>query len=48
MFSQSNFTYSWGIEYDEDLFLYEYWIELDFVLTMSEIYTTTITYEVFY
>ena len=48
MFSQSNFTYSWGIEYDEDLFLYEYWIELDFVLTMGEIYTATITYEVFY
>ena len=48
MFSQSNFTYSWGIEYDDDLFLYEYWVELDFTVAVGEIYTVTITYEVFH
>ena len=48
VFSQSNFMYSWGIEYSDDLFLYEYWVELDFVLVSAEIYTVIITYEVFY
>ena len=48
VFSQSNLTYSWGIEYGDDLFLYEYWIELDFTLTMGEIYKIVLEMALFY
>jgi hypothetical protein len=48
VFSQENFTYSWGIEYSNALFIYQYWVELDFTPVMGEIYTVTVTYEVYY
>ena len=48
MFTQSNFTYSWGIEYGDGLFLFEYWVQLDFTVAMSEIYKTIISMEVYY
>jgi hypothetical protein len=48
MFSQSNFTYVWGIEYNDDLFLYEYWVELDFTVAMGEIYKIVLQMEIFY
>ena len=48
VFTQSNFTYSWGIEYEDGLFLYQYWVQLDFTVAMSEIYMTIISMEVYY
>ena len=48
MFAQSNFTYVWGIEYGDGLFLFEYWVQLDFTVAMSEIYKTIISMEVYY
>jgi len=48
MFSQSNLTYAWGIEYAEDLFLFEYWVELDFTVTMGEIYKIVLEMALFY
>lgn len=48
MFSQSNFTYSWGIEYDTNIFVYQYWVELDFTVVMGEIYTALLSMEVYY
>lgn len=48
MFAQSNLTYVWGIEYGDGLFLFQYWVQLDFTVVMSEIYKTIISMEVFY
>lgn len=48
VFSQSNFTYSWGIEYATDLFLFEYWVELDYSLEMNEVYSILLQMEIYY
>ena len=47
VFSQTNFTYfnSWA---DGSLYLYSYTVILDFVPLEGEVYTATVTYEVFY
>lgn len=47
MFSQSNFTYLWGIEYEDNVFVFEYMVELDFSVVMGDLYTTHLTMEVF-
>lgn len=49
VFSQSNFTYLDGLDYGDNLFWYEYSIELDITpLVQGAIYTTIITMEVYY
>lgn len=48
MFAQSNFTYCWGIDYMEGLFLYQYRVQLDFTVEMGQIYMAIISMEVFY
>lgn len=48
LFTQSNFTYMWGIEYEEGSFLYQYSVQLIFDLVMGEIYTAVLTMEVYY
>jgi len=48
IFSQSNFTYSWGSSYFTPMWSYEYDVILDFVPLEGYTYTVTITYEVYY
>lgn len=48
VFSQSNFTYIWGIEYTTDIYLFQHWLELDYPLVMGEIYTIEILMEVWF
>jgi len=47
VFSQTNLTYVEGIDYGDDVFLYRFSIELDFTITAGNIYTVTLSYEVF-
>lgn len=48
IFSQSNFTYSWGSTFHTPMWTYEYDVILDFVPLDGYIYTVTLTYEVYY
>jgi len=48
VFSQTNLTYVSGADYGDDVFWYQYSIQIDFTLIYGEIYTVTVTYEVFY
>jgi len=48
VFSQSNLTYISGADYGENVFLYEYSVELIFTPVSGQVYTVTITYEIFY
>jgi len=49
VFSQNNFTYAYSDDsIDPPMWFYEYEIVLNFLPEMGEIYTATITYEVFY
>ena len=47
VFSQQNFTY-FGASIEDDIYTYSYDVVLNFLPLSSEIYTATITYEVFY
>ena len=48
VFSQANLTYISGFDYGDNVFLYQYWIQLDFTIISSNIYTVVLTYEIFY
>ena len=48
VFSQANLTYISGADYGDNVFLYQYSVQVDFTLIVGEIYTVTVTYEVFY
>jgi len=47
VFSQQNFTFQDENDYD-DMYLYEYNIILNFIPQEGELYTITVTYEVYY
>ena len=48
VFSQANLTYIASADYGDNVFLYQYSVYLDFTVMYGEIYTATITYEIFY
>lgn len=49
MFSQNNLTYVSGIDYGDNVFLYQYSIQLDVTpIIYGNIYTVLLTYEAFY
>ena len=48
VFSQANLTYLASADYGDNVFLYQYWVYLDFTIMYGEIYTTIITYEIFF
>jgi len=48
IFSQQNFTYYDVTEFGDENYAYEYEVVLDFIPLAGQIYTATITYEVFY
>lgn len=48
VFAQSNFTYIVGSDYGDGLFLYQYSVLLDFTPRTGNIYTTVVTYEIYY
>jgi len=47
VFSQNNLTYISGVDYSDDLFLYQYSVQLDFTPIYGNIYTVIVTYEVY-
>ena len=47
VFSQNNLTYISGIDYGDDVFLYQYSVELDFTPISGNVYTVVLTYEIF-
>jgi len=47
IFSQQNFTYITGTDGGSPMYFYRYDVILDFVPEMGQIYTATVTYEVF-
>jgi hypothetical protein len=47
VFSQNNLTYISGANYGDNVFLYQYSVQLDFT-PIGHIYTATITYEVYF
>jgi hypothetical protein len=48
VFSQTNFTYFSSSSAYDPMFIYDYTVVLNFIPVYSEVYTATITYEVFY
>lgn len=48
VFSQANLTYISSADYGDNVFLYQYSVQLDFTVVYGEIYTVIITYEIFY
>ena len=48
IFSQQNFTYYDVTEVGDENYYYEYEVVLNFLPIVGQIYTATITYEVFY
>ncbi|MHA2047171.1 MAG: hypothetical protein ACW99G_20455 [Candidatus Thorarchaeota archaeon] len=47
VFSQANLTYISGFDYGDNVFLYQYSVELDFAPLYGNVYTVVLTYEVF-
>lgn len=47
VFSQTNLTYVSGIDYGDNVFLYQYSIQLGFTPILGNIYTVVLTYEIF-
>ena len=47
VFSQTNLTYISGLDYGDNVFLYQYSVELDFVINYGNIYTVVLVYEIF-
>lgn len=48
VFFQANLTYLASADYGESVFLYQYFVYLDFTIMYGEIYTAIITYEIFF
>jgi len=48
VFSQTNLTYVQGVDYGDNLFLFQYSIELDFTIIYGNIYTVVLAYEIFF
>ena len=48
VFSQQNFTYTSGFDYDDPIWNYSYYVILNFSPDYGQIYTVTVSYEVFY
>ena len=48
IFSQSNFTYITGSDGSAPMYFYRYDVILDFLPVYDEVYTVTVTYEVYY
>jgi hypothetical protein len=48
VFSQTNLTYISGFDYGDNVFLYQYSVQLDFTIIYGNIYTVVLTYEIFY
>ncbi|MCK4822043.1 hypothetical protein KA005_40140 [bacterium] len=48
IFSQQNFTYSFSDDTGAPMYYYEYEVILNFILEYGQIYTVTLTYEIFY
>jgi len=48
VFSQNNLTYVSGVDYGDNVFLYQYSVELDFAPIYGNIYTVVLTYEVYW
>ncbi len=47
VFSQANLTYISGFDYGDNVFLYQYSVQLDFTISYGNIYTVVLTYEVY-
>jgi len=47
VFSQTNLTYISGADYGDNVFLYQYSVQLDFTIIYPNIYTVVLTYEIF-
>jgi len=47
VFTQANFTYLFGVDYGDGLFLYRHSVQLDFTVIPSIIYTVVVDYEIF-
>jgi hypothetical protein len=47
VFSQANLTYISGFDYGDNVFLYQYSVQLDFTIISSNIYTVVLTYEIY-
>ena len=48
VFYQENFTLTYQTDYDDPLYFYQYEVFTDFVPVAGEVYTATVTYEVWY
>ena len=48
VFSQNNLTYISATDYGDDVFLYQYSVQLDFTIISGNIYTVVLTYEIYY
>lgn len=48
IFSQSNFTYEDSSDASAPMYYYEYYAILNFIAVSGQVYTVTVTYEVFY
>ena len=48
VFSQTNLTYVSGADYGDNVFLYQYSVQLDFTISYGNIYTVVVDYEIFY
>ena len=48
VFSQNNLTYISSTDYGDNVFLYQYSVQLDFTIISGNIYTVVLTYEIYY